>query len=74
MNLQTEKLELAQLLLATNDKSIIEKVRALFKRSATATPDELPPDVIKGIEKSRLQAKEGRLKPFEQVLKDLKGK
>ena len=74
MNLQAEKLELAQLLLATEDKSIIEKVRALFKDSATTIAEDLPSHVKEGIEKSRLQAKEGKLIPFEEVLKGLKGK
>jgi|GEM_PF-6955504 len=52
----------------------LKKIRTLLKRSATGYADDLPSHIKEGIEKSRLQAEEGKLKPIEQVLKDLKGK
>jgi hypothetical protein len=52
----------------------LKKIRTLLKRPATGYVDALPSHIKEGIEKSRLHAKEGKLKPLKQVLKDLKGK
>jgi hypothetical protein len=71
MDLQAEKIELAKMLLDTDDESLIQKIRALFKVSKKDFWEELPEHVKQGIQKSRKQASEGQLIPFDQITDEL---
>jgi hypothetical protein len=71
MNLQAEKIELAKMLLDTEDKKLIQQIRDLFKSKSKDFWEELPAHVKQGVERSRKQAAEGQLIPFEQILKEL---
>ncbi|SMC52823.1 hypothetical protein SAMN04488524_1034 [Pedobacter africanus] len=73
MDLQTEKIELIKLLLDTEDETIIQKIRALFNAEKKDFLTELPKHVKQGLERSRKQAKDGQLIPFEQIVTELKG-
>jgi len=72
MDIQAEKIELVKMLLNTEDEAIIKKVRALFKRKDKDFWETLPENVKEGIEKSRQQANEGQLIPFEQIIDEMK--
>ena len=74
MNLQAEKIELAKLLLDTEDETLVQQIRALFKSRKKDFWEELPEHVKKGVEKSREQAKNGQLIPFEDIIKELEDK
>ncbi len=71
MNIQAEKIELAKMLLDTEDEKIIEQIRELFKAEKKDFWEELPLHVRQGVAKSRKQASDGQLIPFEQILKEI---
>ena len=56
MDLQAEKIELAKLILNTNDIGLIKKARALFKNKDENWWDQVPPNVRQGINESIEQA------------------
>jgi hypothetical protein len=72
MDLQAEKIELVKMLLNTEDETLIQQIRALFKTKSKDFWEELPEHVKQGIQKSRQQAKNGELISFDQVLNELK--
>lgn len=71
MDLKAEKIELAKMLLDTQDETLVQQIRALFKIREKDIWDELPEHVKKGINKSRKQAQNGELIPFEDILKEI---
>jgi hypothetical protein len=73
MDLQAEKIESAKMLLDTEDETLIQQIRALFKIRKKDFWEELPEYVKQGVQKSRQQTKDGQLIPFEQILKELEG-
>ena len=55
MNIQTEKLEIMKLILETDNPSILESIRKLFKKESTVDfwetlPQEQKEDILQGIE------------------------
>ncbi len=69
MDLQAQKIELAKMLLETENTSLLEEIKALFVKHEKDFWEELPEHVQEGIKKSQLQAKEGILIPHEEVMK-----
>lgn len=69
MNFHLEKIELAKMLLETEDKSLIKEIKALFKTHEKDFWNELPQHVKDGVKKSRKQAKNGLLTPHDDVIK-----
>ena len=68
MNLHAEKIELAKMLLETEDKSLIKEIKALFKIREKNFWDELPHHVKDGIKRSKEQARNGLVTPHEEVM------
>jgi predicted transcriptional regulator len=72
MNLQAEKIELAQLLLQTNNENLIKKVKALFKSEQKDWWNEASEEEKKAIEKGISQLDKGEGVAHEQVMKKYK--
>lgn len=69
MNIQAEKIELAKLLLSTNDPKIIQSIKQIFKKEKAADFwDELTPHQKKEIKKARKEIKEGKSSDFESFM------
>ncbi len=71
MDIQAEKIELAKLILNTEDLGLIKKVRALFKNQSKNWLDQLPAHVQQGINESIEQANRGEFIPYDQVKKEV---
>ena len=69
MNLQAEKVELAKMLLETDDKSLLKDIRSLFSRKEGTT--NLPQFVIDGIRESQEQLRNGKGIPYSEIKKEL---
>jgi hypothetical protein len=69
MDLQTQKIELAKMLLDTEDIDLLSEIKVLFEQREKDFWPELPEHVKKGIEKSLQQSKEGLVIPHEEVMK-----
>lgn len=69
MDLQTQKIELAKLLLETEDVSLLNEIKYLFIKRESDFWDELPQQVRDGINRGLNQAKEGLVTPHEEVMK-----
>ncbi len=65
MDIQAEKIALAQLLLQTEDFTIIEKVKAIFKMEKKDWWDELSEEQKAEIEEGLRDADEGRVVPYD---------
>ena len=65
MYIQAEKIALAQLLLQTEDFTIIEKVKAIFKMEKKDWWDELSEEQKAEIEEGLRDADEGRVVPYD---------
>lgn len=68
MNLQAEKIELAKLLLETDDKSLIKEIKALFKSREKDFWDKLPQQVKDGIKRGKEQARNGMVTPHDEIM------
>ncbi len=69
MDLQTEKIELAKLLLSTNDPEIIRSIKKIFKKeTSTDFWDELNSDQKKEIETARKQIEDGNYTDYEAFI------
>ncbi len=71
MDIQTEKIELAKLVLNTNDKVLIDKIMALFKEKEEDWWDELPATVKAGIIESIGEANRGEFISYDEVKKEV---
>jgi hypothetical protein len=71
MDIQAEKLELAKLILSTNDRGIIDQIKSLFKNTDENWWNELPANVRKGINDSIEQANRGEFISFDEVKKEM---
>ncbi len=71
MNLQAEKIELAKLILDTEDKSLIGEIKKLFKSRERDFWEDLPEYVKTGIRKSQEQLRRGEGIPYEDAMKRL---
>jgi hypothetical protein len=71
MDIQTEKIELAKMILNTNDKELIDKVMALFKEKEEDWWEEHPASVKIGINESIEQANRGEFISYADVKKEV---
>ncbi|MBS1532219.1 MAG: hypothetical protein JSU01_18090 [Bacteroidetes bacterium] len=71
MNILAEKIELAKLILSTDDTGIIKKVKALFKDKGANQWDDLPPAVKQSINESIEQANKGEFVAFDRVKEEV---
>ena len=71
MDIQAEKISLAQLLLQTEDVTIIKKVKAIFNSKKEDWWDELNIAQKEAIEEGLEDFKNGRTIPYEEVKKQL---
>jgi len=71
MDIQTEKIELAKLILSTNDTGLINQVRALFKDRDENWWGELPASIKQGINESIGQANRGEFISYDEVKKEV---
>ena len=71
MDIQAEKIELAKLILNTNDIGIINQIKSLFKDKDENWWDELPASVKQGINESIEQAKRGEFISYDEVKKEV---
>ncbi len=66
MDIQAEKIELAKLLLNTNNSKIIQSIKQIFKKEKTADFwEELTSDQKKEIKAAKKQIKEEKLSDYE---------
>jgi hypothetical protein len=73
MNIQAEKLEIVKMILETENPSLLESIKKLFKKAAkTDFWDTLPPDqkedILKGIE----EIEKGDVVDYEDFMKKFK--
>ncbi len=71
MDIQAEKIELAKLILSTDDTSLINQVKALFKKKEENWWEDLPASVKLGINESIDQANRGEFISLEEVKKEV---
>jgi len=71
MDIQAEKIELAKLILSTNDSGLITQIKSLFKSKEENWFDDLPISVKQGINKSIEQANRGEFISYEEVKKEV---
>ncbi len=71
MDIQAEKITLAQLLLQTEDVSIIKKVKAIFKKEQKDWWEELSDAQKEAIDEGLEDFKNGRTITYEEVKKQL---
>ena len=71
MDIQTQKIELAKLVLSTNDKVLIDKIKSLFKGKEENWWDGLPVSVKQGINESMAQANRGEFISYDEVKKEV---
>jgi hypothetical protein len=72
MNLQSEKLEVAKMVLDTNNKSILMRIKNIFETEKIDLWDEIPSQVTKDVDEAFLQANSGFGKPHNEVMKKYK--
>lgn len=71
MDIQAEKIELAKLILSTDDTGIIKKVKALFKRKDEDQWNSLPASVRQSINESIEQANRGEFIALDKVKEEV---
>jgi predicted transcriptional regulator len=71
MDIQTEKIELAKMILSTNDLGLISQIKSLFKSKEENWWDELPANVKQGISESLKQADRGEFISYDEVKKEV---
>lgn len=73
MDIQTEKLKIIELLLHTNNPSIIERIKSIFQSEESQDIwEELTNDQKTEIEKALKEVENGQTMPFEDFIKNLK--
>lgn len=70
MNIQAEKLEIMKMILETDNPSILESIKGLFKKSTTtdfweALPQNQKDDILKGID----EIENGEIVDYEDFMK-----
>ena len=71
MDIQADKIELAKLILSTDDTGLIDQIKSIFKNKEENWWDELPASVKLGINKSIEQADRGEFIPLAEVKKEV---
>ncbi len=74
MNIQAQKIELAKIILATENKAILKQIKAFLNASKADWWDELSDAEKNSIEEGIAHAESGQLIPHEQVMKKVKSK
>lgn len=71
MDIQAEKIELARLILSTNDTGLINQIKSLFKGTDENWWNELPAHVQQGINESIEQANRREFISYDEVKKEV---
>ncbi|MDB5123966.1 MAG: hypothetical protein JWP94_2095 [Mucilaginibacter sp.] len=71
MDIQAEKIELAKLILSTNDTGLINQIKSLFKNKEENWWDELPASVKRGINESIEQANKEEFVSLDDVKREV---
>ena len=71
MNIQAEKIELAKLILSTNDSGLINQIKDLFKEKEENWYDDLPLLVKQGMDESIAQANRGDFISYDELKKEV---
>lgn len=74
MDLQTEKIELMKLLLATDSEETISQLKSVFRREEYDFYNDLPEHVKASIEAGLEDVKNGKVRDHEFVMHDIKVK
>ena len=69
MNLEAEKIELAKLVLETQDANLLLQIRGLFEDQDELTWDKLPEHVKDGIKRAEIDIENGQVHTHEEVMK-----
>ncbi len=69
MDIQAEKIELAKLLLNTNNPRIIQSIKQIFKKEKSSDfLNDLNSEQIAEIKKASLEVKEGKITDYETFM------
>ena len=71
MDIQAEKIELAKLILSTNDTGLMNQIKSLFKNKEENWFDELPDSIKQGINESIDQANRGEFISYDSVKQEI---
>jgi hypothetical protein len=71
MDLKAEKIELVKMILDTEDKSLITKIKNLFKTPDVDFWETLPEHVKAGIRQGQEELRNGKFISYEDVKKEL---
>jgi len=71
MDIKAEKIELVKLILDTEDQSLIQKIKSLFKSKEEDFWETLPEHVKAGVRKSQEEFRNGQFISYEDVKKKL---
>ncbi|AIN73228.1 hypothetical protein O8E88_002155 [Flavobacterium psychrophilum] len=69
MNIQLEKLEIIKMLVETNDSSIIESIKKIFKSEKKNSWEELSEEQKIEIEEGERQIEKGEFFHYEDIMK-----
>ncbi|EKT4499298.1 hypothetical protein SL053_002412 [Flavobacterium psychrophilum] len=69
MNIQLEKLEIIKMLVETNDSSIIESIKKIFKSEKKDSWEELSDEQKIEIEEGERQIEKGEFFHYEDIMK-----
>jgi hypothetical protein len=72
MNIASTKIDLAKKLLATNDKDLINYIKAIFSTQSEDWWETLPEEIKNSVNKGLKQAESGHTIPHSQVMKKYK--
>jgi hypothetical protein len=71
MDIQADKIELAKMILSTDDTALLGQIKALFKGKEENWLDELPSSVKQGIKESIAEADRGEFISLADVKKEV---
>lgn len=69
MSLQSEKLEIAKLVLSTENKSVLMQIKTIFETEKIDFWNELPDKVKQDVNEALTQSKAGLGKPHNEIMK-----
>ncbi len=72
MSIQSEKLEIAKLVLETENKSLLMQIKTIFETEKIDFWEELPKKIKADVNEALLQSKVGLGKPHNEVMKKYK--
>ena len=71
MNLETQKIELAKMVLETEDLGLLLQIRDLFEDQEELTWDKLPEHVKEGIKRAEKEIENGQVHTYEEIKKHI---